>query len=326
MNTKKLLSVLLAVVLLLMLAACGEAGVEETTAPAESVTATEPSSASGQVPAKDDSRILYFSLSMGESYESIKSLTAYENEDGSIRVEYVGEEKKVGNMDPAILGDLAAALEESGLLKLDGQSEYAEGDASGSLFISYADESFAAADFSGFIPQEFVEGYEVMDAWFRSLTADMPLYVPQALVMGQVDAQTLEAVQGILNASGMEGQDGLTISDIPMDEYFTFTAGLTTGDGIVNGTICAPMMNVTPYSLVIVTMEREGDAKAVRADFEDSLDWGKWVCVAPSNALIAQKGNMILCLMGSGDMFAQTSDGIKACGWTEIETFDNPSF
>ena len=116
MNTKKLLSVLLAVVLLLMLAACGEAGVEETTAPAESVTATEPSSDSGQESVADGSRILYFSLSMGESYESIKSLTVYENEDGSIRVEYAGEEKKVGNMDPAILEDLAAAMEKSGLL------------------------------------------------------------------------------------------------------------------------------------------------------------------------------------------------------------------
>ena len=58
MNTKKLISVLLALVFLLMLAACGEAGVEETTVPAESVTATEPSSASGQEPVADGSRIL----------------------------------------------------------------------------------------------------------------------------------------------------------------------------------------------------------------------------------------------------------------------------
>lgn len=325
MNTKKLLSVLLAVVLLLTLAACGEAGVEETTAPAESVTATEPSSASGQEPVADGSRILYFSLSMGESYESIKSLTAYENEDGSIHVEYAGEEKKVGNMDAAILTDLAAAMEKSGLLELNGRSEYADGEASGSLYVCYADESFAAADFSGFIPQEFVDGYDAMDAWFRSLTADMPVYVPQAQVMGQVDAQALESVQGILNASGMEGQDGLTISDIPMDEYFTFTAGLTTDEGITNGITCTPMMNVTPYSLVIVTVESEADAKNVRADFEISLDWGKWVCVAPTNALIAQKGNMVLCLMGGDTMYAQTAAAIEGCGWTDIVTFDNPS-
>lgn len=325
MNIKKLLSVLLALVLLLSLAACGEAAVEETTVTTEPVIGTEPSLGSPPKPVADGSRILYFSLSMGESYESIKSLTAYENDDGSIHVEYVGDEKKVGNLDGSILENLTSELETSGLLALNGRSEYADGEAYGSMYISYADESYAAADFSGFIPQEFIDGYDAMDAWFRSLTEDMPVYVPQAQVMGQVDAQALEAVQGILNGSGMEGLDGLTISGIPMDEYFAFTAGLSTSAGITNGTICTPMMNVTPYSLVIVTLENEADVKTVRADFEASLDWGKWVCVNPTNALIAQKGNMVLCLVGADTMYTQTAAAVNSCGWENVVTFDNPN-
>jgi hypothetical protein len=240
-------------------------------------------------------------------------------------VEYVGEEKKMGNVDAAVLADLQAALEESGLLALDGQSEYADGQATGCLYVSYADDHFVSADYTGVIPQEFTAGFETMEAWFRALTVEMPVYVPQAQVVGEVEARILEAMQAILNASGMEGQDGLIISEIPRDDYFAFTAGLSSDEGISNGVTCTPMMNVTPYSLVIVTLENEGDAKAVRADFEKSLDWGKWVCVNPTNALIAQKGNMVLCLIGAGDMFGKTSRAIEASDWTEIVTFDNPN-
>lgn len=50
----------------------------------------------------------------------------------------------------------------------------------------------------------------------------------------------------------------------------------------------------------------------------------KWVCVIPSNALIAENGNMVLCLMGSDTMYSQTAEAIEAAGWSNIATFDNP--
>jgi len=80
----------------------------------------------------------------------------------------------------------------------------------------------------------------------------------------------------------------------------------------------------TAYSLVIVTLEDASKAEAVSGDFESNLDWRKWVCVAPSNALIAQKDNMVLCLMAGDSLYTQTLTGIEAAGWTVTKTLENP--
>lgn len=322
MNLKKILGLLLTLVLVLSLAACGEGAPDDTTAPTESTSEVTESIGTSDAVVGD---ITEFSLTKGNASGSSRYMSAYQNEDGSVHVEYAGDERKVGDLDGSVLEQLASELEASGLIALNGRSEYNDGAAYGSVFIAYSDGTYTTADFSGIIPQDFTDGYQAMDAYFKTLTADLPVYVPQAQVFGEVNGDALAAVQEILNTSGMEGQDGLTISDIMMDEYFAFTAGLSTDDGIDSGTICTPMMNVTPYSLVIVTLESEGDAKTVRDDFEASLDWGKWVCVNPTNALIAQKGNMVLCLMGADTMYTQTAAAINSCGWENVVTFDNPN-
>ena len=131
-------------------------------------------------------------------------------------------------------------------------------------------------------------------------------------------------MQEIVNNSGMEGLDALAISDIALDEYFAFTAGLSSTDGITAGASCAAMMMTTPYSLVIVKLDDAANIEAVRSDFEASLDWQKWVCVIPSNALIAQKDNMVLCLMGSDSLYTYTAASIENAGWTNITAIDNP--
>ena len=38
----------------------------------------------------------YLTISIGEDYDNIKSVTAYFNEDGTLHIEYVGENIKVG--------------------------------------------------------------------------------------------------------------------------------------------------------------------------------------------------------------------------------------
>ena len=83
-------------------------------------------------------------------------------------------------------------------------------------------------------------------------------------------------------------------------------------------------MMTTAYSLVIVTVEDASKAEAVAADFESTMDWRKWVCVAPSNALLAQKDNMVLCLMAADELFTQTQQGIETSGWTVTKTLENP--
>ena len=318
----RILCVLMSAVLLLSMAACGApAAPAETTAPTqpapqETVEATQP--------AEVENPVAYFSLSLGENYENIHSLTAYPNEDGTVHVEYVGEEKKVGELDALTLHGIAAAFEKSGLAALNGQDAYSDGEANGSMYVQFADETFAAAGFSGSIPEAYTQGYAAMDAYFKALVAELPVYVPQPMVMGDVDTFLLDTMNQILYGSGMEPLDAFSISQLALDDTFGFAAGLSCTEGIVNAVSCAPMMMTTAYSLVIVTLEDASQAESVCGDFESNLDWRKWVCVAPSNALLAQKDNMVLCLMADGGMYSQTLTGIEAAGWTVVKTLNNP--
>lgn len=320
---KNLVVCMLTLALVLSMAACGSSNNGSSAGSSAPETESTPTP-EAPVIEEVENPVSYFSLYMSENAESYMSMSAYDDGMGGAYIEYTGEIKKVGTLDTIVLHGIAAALEESGLAQLNGQSEYAEGEAMASMYVEYADGSTLSADFTGLIADEFTAGFEAMDAYFQALTADMPEYVPQAQVMGEVDADVLAAMQEILNNSGMEGLDMLAISDIAMDEYFAYTAGLSSSEGIANGTSCSAMMMTTPYSLVIVTVEDANSIDSVRADFESSLDWMKWVCVIPSNALIAENGNMVLCLMGSDTMYTQTAASIEAAGWSNIATFDNP--
>ena len=121
----------------------------------------------------------------------------------------------------------------------------------------------------------------------------------------------------------MEPLDMFTIMDVPAEE--AFTAGLTSAEGISSITSCGPMMMATAYSFVIATVEDDAAIAAVRKDFESNLDWAKWVCVSAEKTLIAQQGSMVVCVMASGDLYAQTAAAIEANGWTDIEVFENPN-
>ena len=101
------------------------------------------------------------------------------------------------------------------------------------------------------------------------------------------------------------------------------TLGLSTDTGIADAAQCAPMMMTTAYSLSVVTLEEGADAEAVCADFAANVDWQKWVCVMPTNALVAVKDNMVLCLVADGDLYTMTAAGIESAGWTVVETLEN---
>lgn len=331
MTMKKTLCLGLALVLIMMLAACAGPG-PETTAPVETEAPTQPQAeteVATQPPVETapeiienpvENPITYFSMSLGEDYENIRSLVVYEDQ-GKAYLEYVGEEKKVGRFGLSLLHRLTEQVETAGLHGLDGRAEYAEGLALGSLYISYADGTCLSADFGGVIPGEFTDAYQSMDAWFAEWTAELPVYVPQPVVLDAMDAALQDEMMAILNASGIRELDMLAIGSIPMDEYFSFTAGLSSGEGIVTAAQCSALMMTTPYSFVIVAVEDEGMVQTVREDFRDSMDWHKWVCVMPTDALIAQKGNLVLCLMGAETIYDLTAAGIANSGWTEIETF-----
>ena len=336
MKLKNVMALLLAIALLVSLAACGGDEPDPTDAPA-GTEATAPSNAPVDNPTDDptdaseetsagdtENPVTFLSMTYGEDYENIRSLIIYKDDAGAVQVEYVGDVKKVGQLDDTAFAQILQSLSESGLLALNGKEEWTDGAANASMYIVFADETTVTANFAGSIPQEYIDGYQVMERCFDMLTAELPVYVPQVQVMGEVDEEELTALLEIMNHSGIENLDGLAVAPVALDEYFAMTVGLSSSDGIVSGSTCGAMMMTTPFVLNVVTVADESKLDAVCKDFEFSMDWRKWVCVAPSHALIATKGDMVLCLMGSDDMYTGTANAIENAGWTIYIATGNP--
>lgn len=310
----------LALVALFAMAACGEKTPEtqpQTTAPQETTPETTQQAQSAE-------GMTSFYMSMGETFDSQVYLNAYDNEDGTAYIEYVGAEKKVGSLDASVLQTIFAEAQKAQVIALNGTEIYEEGEASASLSIGMSDGTYYSANIGGSIPQEFATAYTAMETLFQSLTAEMPVYVPRPVIGEDVNSNILTAMHQILMVGEVPNLDGLMISNVPVNEDFAFATGLSSTKGVANGTACTPMMMTTAFSFVIVTAQNEEAAAAVAADFEQSMDWRKWVCVAPSNALIAQKGKMVLCIMGSDELYNSTAKGALESGWTEIKALENP--
>lgn len=309
----RVFALVLVLALALSMAACSAKKPAETTPSTTETTAAV---------VGDTQSVTYFSLSYGETSDTSVYLTAYAEDETNVYIQYMGEFRKEGTVDATALETISTAFAGTGLAKLNGKDVYEEGEAAASMYVEFADGTSVTVGFSGSIPEEFVTGFTAMDTCLQTLTADMPEYVPQAMVMGEVDADRLAAMQEILT-SEVPGLDGLAISEVLMDETFAELMGLTSTDGIVGGSMCSAMMMTTAYSFAVVTVEDESKIDAVRADFENTMDFGKWVCVRPTGAVIAQKGNMVLCMMAADEMYTATLAGIEAAGWENVATFQD---
>lgn len=319
MMMKKITSLLLALMLVASLAACGgnnEPTEPEVTDPVE----TEPA----QVATIDP--VSYLQLSLQEAGQSMKILSAYPNEDGSVYVELVGEVTKKGNVDAAALNTITYCLEKSGLMELNGQSVYEDGEAMAGAYVTYGEDGYISADYTGKIDQAFIDAFTAMEDCFKELTADMAEYVPAPQEMGIISDADRLAINEILENMQIEGIDAFTIANLDTadSESFCYAAGLSSVEGVESALQFAPNMMTTPYSLVIVTLTDAANADAVAKDFENNIDWRKWVCVAPSNAAIAVKDNQVLCLIGGEDLYTQTITAIGEAGWAPVANLENP--
>ena len=329
MNFKKILAMLLAVMMLLSFAACGETKDEgkenpTTTAPQE----TEPQETEPEETKPAAAQVTFFTINLSDEEGNVKSIYVMDNEDGTAHIDYTGSIVKRGELDVSVLATITEALNASGLVELNGRSE---GDstmsmASGSVYASLDDDSMVSADFYGEIPDEFLNGYAAMEACVEELTADMPEYVPVPMEMGEIAEADKAALDAIL--SGMEldaPADSFAISGIAKDEFFAVSLGLSSDEGVASGLNFAPLMMSVAYGLNIVTVEDGADVNAVAEDFKNSVDWLNWVCVQPSNMLVATNGNQVLCLLGSDEAYTTTAAAIEAAGWTTYATLTNPN-
>ena len=337
---KRILSLLLVAVLALSMAACGNNNTtpttEATNAPTTEATqaptteATEAPTTEATEPSSDEltgTSLYMLTIMYGESYDNCTNISIYNDDMGGCYIDFNGDVRKVATLDLSVLADIEAKLNETGLLDLNGTAEYGDKGTVAYLSAVYTDWSSANVDYAGAeVPAETDAAFQTLVAYIETLMADVEEYVPQAAVYGYVDETLLAELQAIVNNSGIDGLDTMAIQGIALDDTFSYSAGLSTSDGISAGASCAPLMMTTAYSLVIVNVEDPANTASVASDFEASMNWRKWVCVAPSQAVIAQKGNMVLCLMASDSMYAGTLAAINGNGWTVVSELNNPDF
>lgn len=327
---KKILALTLAVLLLIACVGCGAKKAENTDPTTASTTAaTDPTTDPTTEPTEPteengDRTANYIQLSIYEEDDSVVSITAFDDDAGQAYVEYASKtEKKVGYMDLAILGEIAAAVEGSQLKALNEQSVYEDGIASASMYVSYTDESFLSADFMGVIPQEFRDGYAAVEAVVIELMKDVPVYVPAPVIESDVDADIAADLEAVLNASGAEALDNFYICNVPMDESFNYMMGLSKADGIASGVSCSYSMSSVAFSCVIAVAEDESAVAGIVDDFAANIDWNRWICVSATDAMIATKGNQVMCLVTIGDLYNQITTGAESNGWTVVKTLTN---
>lgn len=340
---KKIMSLLLVAVLALSMAACGttepttaptqEPTSAPTTAPTEEPTAApteEPTAAPTEEPTEEpteaEKKLSMLMMTSGSGM-SPDSIMIYDNDMGGLYVEYnIGGIRKIATMDLALLVGLEEAMMNSGMMDLAGTEEYGEGENAVSFYASYSDWSSVSVSYYGVeAPEAFTTAYNTLVAYVETLVADVPEYVPQIQIdtfNGEIDADLLSNLTDICNGSKLPNLDQMMLTNVPVDDNFGFATGLSSSEGITAGASCVNMMMTIPYSLVAV---KTSNVDAVVADFEANLNWLKWVCVQPSNALIATNGEMVLCLMGTDEMFTNTVSAIENAGWTVVKTLSNPN-
>ncbi len=325
----RILSLALAMVLVFSLAACSntpDPTEEPTDTPTETPTdaPTEPAVNETLPSITVENPVTYFSLNMGETFEDINYIMVTDNGDGTVHVQYEGEDQKIADMDAALMHNITDALNNTGLIALNGQDNYGDGEASASMYIEFADGTEAIVGYSGTIPPEFIDGYNIMDTFFQRMMAGVPVYVPRVQVTNEVDADALAAMEEIMNGTGFEDLDSFYVSNVPKDELFASYMGLSSYEGIANAILCQHFFHHVPYGIYMATLEEGTDERAIAADFAENVYWDKFICVLPDKALVAKKGNRALCLMGSDELYTQTAAAVQAAGWTVVKELERP--
>lgn len=328
MNFKKILAMLLAVVMLLSFAACGAAKDEGNNNPATTEPQqTEPQETEPQETVPQLAEVDFFTMSITDAEGVTKSLYASPNgdEENTVYVDFMDAIIKRGNVAAGAMEAITQALATSGLVALDGRNEGEYSDVSASMYITLVDGSDIAADFYGEIPEAYLNGYAAMKACFDNLTADMSEYIPKPMEMGEIAESDRTALNAILEGMNLQNADNYMINGIVKDEFFGPSLGLSFVEGIASGLSFTSQMMSVAYSMNIVTLAEGTDAETVAEDFETNVDWTKWLCVQPTDALIATNGNQVLCLLGSDDFFDMSAAAIEDAGWTTYTTLDNPN-
>ena len=320
---KKILALLLAMVMLLSFAACGE--IEKTEDPTKAPTEapTEPEETPTE-PAKEVKPVVSIIMNLNSA-----SLYAEDLGDGTVVFSYVTETGyQAGMLDTSVMAIISEALAATEYEALELPEVEEDWMGAASLMVSFGEEDFFSYElYHSEIPEDFQAVYTAMEACFAELAKLLP--EPEVQVEGEIAENDRAAIDGILeNLELWTSADQFMIQSVPAsDEAFAWVVGLPSADGVVSGLKFGSLNMSVPYSLQLVTAE---DAAAIAKVYEENIDWRVFGCVFPTHALIATKDNQALLLLAADDEFVQayslTAAAIEAAGWTVYSVTENPDF
>lgn len=321
---KKILAFLLAALMVMSFAACSQSQENPTEAPTEAPT-DAPTEAPTDAPVAGK-EISFFMISINDANGAVSYLMAYPNEDGTAYLDIFSDVVKRGNVDGAALAAISQAFDASGLSELESSPDDAYSADNASISITYTDDTSVNINLYGELPEAFNTGYAAMLNSFNEAAAELPEYVAKPMENGEIAESDRVALDGILENLELFGPaDSFGITGFAKDEYFAASMHLASDEGVASGLQFAPMMTSNAYALMIVTLEEGADAQAVAGNFENGIDWLRWVCVQPESAFIAVKDNQVLMVLGGGEFHDATVAATEAAGWTEFKTLANPN-
>lgn len=322
---KKILAFLLAALMVMSFAACSQSQENPTEAPTDAPT-DAPTEAPTDAPVAEK-EISFFMISINDANGPVQSLMAYPNEDGTAYLDILSDVIKRGNVDGAALAAISQAFDASGLSELESSPDDAYSVDGASINVIYTDDTSVNINLYGELPEAFNTGFAAVLAIFNEAAAELPEYVAQPIENGEIAESDRAALNGILeNLELYAPADSFGITSVAKeDEYFASSLHLASDEGVASGLQFAPMMTSNAYALLIVTLEEGADAQAVAANFENGIDWLKWVCVQPEGAFIAVKDNQVLMVLGGGEFYDATVAATQTAGWTEYKTLSNPN-
>lgn len=308
MNMKRILAALVAGLMTLSLAACGN-------------SASNSNNDASKNPIKS------FSASYGETMDDTVYVNIFPAEtEGKFMLDYTSADKmERGTIDESLLNTLTELYAKSDLASLNEKNEYGDGDASASMSLEFADGSMFSCAFGGEIPEQFVTGYKAMDEAILSAMETMEPYRAEVPFDEAVNADAKAELEALFAHLSNQALENTMATNLPSDdENYIYSAGIEANADIASTTVVQNMMGTIPHSMILFQLNDGADAAALQNTLMEKADWRKWVCVSPDVALTASKGNNVLFVMTLSDINAELTPALEAEGWTINATAENP--
>ena len=109
--------------------------------------------------------------------------------------------------------------------------------------------------------------------------------------------------------------------DLNDNDAVLYYLGLSDGSRLKEAVFSEPMIGSIAYSMCLVRVKDAGDVETVKKDIFDNVNTSKWICVTADQLRVAASGDVVLLVMGTGDLVDDlVSAFTTACGGLTGET------